>query len=522
MVARRVEAAAAEAEGGAEAGAGPPPAWPAGDPAARAVKLLRPRLPVDAVERPRLLAALDAGRDRPLVLLSGPAGAGKTTLLGQWLAARGRPVAWLTLDARDDAPGVLAHLVAALQPQAPGTGRAALGLLRLPGAVPPADLGAALADELAALPGDGEAVVVIDDLHEAMDPGVGDLLDALLRHPPPALRLVLATRVDPPLPLARLRARGLLAEVRAADLRFTAGEAAAFLDRALPAPLAPATVARLTAPVEGWAAGLRLTAIALRAGPDAGGAPAGAGGGRAHAQEYLLEEVLGRQPPAVQDFLLRTAVPERFCVPLAGALLESGPAGAGGQAAGPGPGGAGALLAAVVRAGLFVSVLDAPPAAAPVPAAAAGPGAAGVAPAETWYRYHGLFRDLLRRELRARRGPADERALHARAGAWCGAAGLVDEGVHHHLAAGDAGAAAALVEAHIHPALEAGRWPALERWLALLPPETVRRPALAAARGWLAARRGRFDALPALLPAARALLDAAPAVPAPERASLEG
>ena len=486
----------------------------------RAVKLLRPRLAPDAVARARLLAALDAGRDRPLVLLSAPAGSGKTTLLGQWLAAGDRAAAWVTLDARDDAPGVLAHLVASLQPLAPGAGRATLGLLRLPGTVTPAVLGAALADELAGLA--GEAVVVLDDLHEATDPGVGDLLDALLRHPPPALRLLVATRIDPPLPLTRLRARGLLTEVRAADLRFTAGEAAAFLDRALPAPLDAAAAARLAAPAEGWAAGLRLTALALHDGADAAVPAAAAGRGRAHAQEYLLEEVLGRQPPAVQDFLLRTAVPERFCVPLAGALLESGPAGAGGQAAGPGPGGAGALLAAVVRAGLFVSVLDAPPAAAPVPAAAAGPGAAGVAPAETWYRYHGLFRDLLRRELRARRGPADERALHARAGDWCGAAGLVDEGVHHHLAGGDAGAAAALVEAHIHPALEAGRWPALERWLALLPPETVRRPALAAARGWLAARRGRFDALPALLPAARALLDAAPAVPAPERASLEG
>ena len=509
MVARRVEAAAAEAEGGAEAGAGPPPAWPAGDPAARAVKLLRPRLPVDAVERPRLLAALDAGRDRPLVLLSGPAGSGKTTLLGQWLAARGRPVAWLTLDARDDAPGVLAHLVAALQPQAPGTGRAALGLLRLPGAVPPADLGAALADELAALPGDAEAVVVIDDLHEAMDPGVGDLLDALLRHPPPALRLVLATRVDPPLPLARLRARGLLAEVRAADLRFTAGEAAAFLDRALPAPLAPATVARLTAPVEGWAAGLRLTAIALRAGPDAGGAPAGAGGGRAHAQEYLLEEVLGRQPPAVQDFLLRTAVPERFCVPLCDALLESG--------AGPAPGAA--LLNAVVRAGLFVSVLEAP-------AAPAGPESAGAPPAGVWYRYHALFRDLLRRELRARRGPAVERALNARAGAWFGAAGLVEESLHHLLAAGDAAGAVALVERNTEPALVVEAWPALERWLNRLPPDVVRRrPAAVLARAWVAQRRARWDALPALLGEAQALLDTRPpgGAPdgAPDRAALE-
>ena len=244
--------------------AGAPGGRPAGVGGVRGGKLLRPRVAADAVERPRLLARLDRRPDAPLVLLSGPGGCGKTTLLGQWLGAGPAPppAAWVTLDARDDAASLAAHLVAALRLRFPGAGRATLGLLRLPGAVAPAALGAALAEDLAAL--GGEAVVVLDDYQEVRDGGVHAALEALLRHPPPGVRLVLATRADPPLPLARLRARGQVLELRAADLRFTPAEAAAFLARALPAPPAPATVAAVTARTEGWAAGLRLVALALQ------------------------------------------------------------------------------------------------------------------------------------------------------------------------------------------------------------------------------------------------------------------
>ena len=218
---------------------------PIDDPVVRRTKLLRPRLAPDVVDRPRLRAALDRGRGAPLVLLSGPAGFGKTTLLGQWLgdATGARPAAWVTLDDRDDMASFVAHLVAALQPVAPGAGRATLGLLRLPGdprarrpSAPPWPR-----SWLAPAPAAGAVRgVVLDDFQEVRDPGVADLLDALLQHPPPALRLVLATRVDPRLPLARLRARGQLAELRAADLRFSPVEAATYLATALPAPPSPA------------------------------------------------------------------------------------------------------------------------------------------------------------------------------------------------------------------------------------------------------------------------------------------
>jgi LuxR family maltose regulon positive regulatory protein len=489
----------------------------------RRTKLLRPRLPGDAVDRPRLLAALERGRDVPLLVLSGPAGFGKTTLLSQWLAAppTPRPAAWLTLDERDDAPGFVAHLVAALRQLTPDVGRATLGLLRLPGPVRPADLGASLAEELLApAPADG-AVLVLDDLQEVADPGVYEVLDALLRHPPPGLRLVAATRVDPPLPLARWRARGQLVELRAVDLRFTVAEAGAFLGCALPVPPSPADVALLTERTEGWAAGLRLAAVALGSSPPAAVAAALSGRRQGLAADYLLDDVLACQPPAVQDFLLRTALPERLCAPLCDALLRAAPDGA--PSAPPVPDPAQTLLAFVVRANLFLTPLDEPGPRAPAAPASSGGEDGRPAGALTWYRYHPLFRDLLLQQLRARRGPGAVLALHARAGAWFAARGMVEEGLQHLLAAGDTAGAVALVERHAGPALVAEAWPALERWLSLLPPAAGhRRPAAVLARAWVAQRRARWDVLPALLTEAQDLLDAPPPGGGPARAGAGG
>jgi LuxR family maltose regulon positive regulatory protein len=498
----------------------------------RQTKLLRPRLARDAVDRPRLLAALDRGLDAPLVLLSGPAGYGKTTLLLQWLAARSRPAAWLTLDDRDDAASFAAHVAVALGPHLPDVKWTTLGLLRLPGTVAPADLGAALAEDLAAA--SGEAILVLDDYQEVAGPGVHDLLVALLRHPPRSLHLVLATRLDPPLPLARLRARGQLVELRSPALRFTPAEAAAYLAGALPAPPPTETVAALAARTEGWAAGLRLAAVAMQGQDPSGEVAAFTGRRQAAVMEYLLAEAFERQSETLRDFLLRTAVAERLCAPLCGALLATGPAPPGvpdGSPRSPAGGAAGAdertgeaLLGAVLRANLSLSPLDGPDPAPPV--ARDGPtggGAGGV----TWYRYHPLFRDELLHRLRTLRGPGAERALHGRAGAWFAAAGMLEEGLHHLLAAGDVAGAAALVERYVHPLLEAEEWPALERWLAVLPPAAVeRRPALLVARAMVAQRRGRLDALGALLAAARAALGDPPAgrpgPEAPERAGGAG
>jgi LuxR family maltose regulon positive regulatory protein len=469
----------------------------------RQAKLLRPRVAADVVNRPRLIRPLDRGLDRPLVLLSGPAGFGKTTLLGQWLATASVAAAWLTLDAGDDVGVFVTHLVGALQPYGPGAGRTVLGLLRRPGIVRPADLGAVLADELLELPDD--VVVVLDDYQEIVDPGVHELLDALLRHPPPRLHLVLATRQDPPLPLARLRARGQLVELRAPDLRLTTAEAAAFLARGAADGLEASAVGLLVEHTEGWAAGLRLAALRLehRSTP-AEVVEEFAGREHADAMEYLLIDTLERQPLELQEFALRTAVVERLCAPLCDALLAVGtdgpthPAGSSHKSEATGE----RLLVAAVRANLFLTPLDQPEEELSAPSVPPSAGAGA-----TWYRYHQLFRTLLLRQLRARCGPAVEQELHACAGAWLAAAGLIEEGLHHLLAAGDFGGAASLVERHVHPLLEHDEWLTLNRWLDRLPVAMIQhRPALLLARAWVAQRRGEFDALPALLAATRTAL----------------
>ena len=328
---------------------------------------------------------------------------------------------------------------------------------------------------------------------------------------------MLATRADPPLPLARLRARGQLVELRAADLRFTPAEAAAFLARALPAPPAPETVDAADRPHRG------VGGRAAPGGPRAAGPGPGRGRGAAPAagrqpllMDYLLEEVFERQPAALQDFLLRTAVPERLCAPLCDALLAAGPdlarrpSGDGGRGGGRRrrrPGRAWRPCWAPTCSSRPSTSRRPPPRPAPA-RPRRRPGGRGSA----WYRYHQLFRDLCSASCASGWGPAAERALHARAGAWFAGAGMVEEGVHHLLAAGDAAAAAALVERHA-PALLEEEWPAVERWLgpAAGGRRSQRRPALLVARARVAQRRGRVDALPALVAAAQAALDAPPA-----------
>ena len=427
----------------------------------------------------------------------------------------------------------MAHLVAALQPLAPGAGRATLGLLRLPGAAcaPPPWGG----------PGRGAGGRLArrtrrwwcwTTSRRCADPGVADLLDALLRHPPPALRLVLATRVDPPLPLARLRARGQLAGAarRRPALHRRRG-------RGLPRPRrsprrpSPAAAARLTARTEGWAAGLRLAAARPAPGPPPRAAVAAAPSARRRqAAGAGVPAGRGARPPAPGGAGLPAADggARAFCAPLCDALLAPAPDGAPPpRAPGAGPPGAGLGAAGGRGAGRALpharSTSRAPARLAPAPAAG------GDRPARrrrsAWYRYHPLFRDLLLQQLRARRGPGAVLALHARAGAWFGAAGLVEEGLHHLLAAGDAAGAGRWWRRHAHPALERGRRG--RRWSAgwtCCPRPGAPAPGRWAwpGPGWRTAARGT-EALPALLAAARALLDGS-ARPArrPSGVALEG
>ena len=287
-----------------------------------ATKLHVPAARPGFVARPRLVGALGEGLARGLVLVCAPAGFGKTALLADWARSGDRPVAWLSLDAGDDDPvRFWRHVVAALDRARPGIGERVGPLLGPP---PPSFEGlvTALINELAAQPGEDEVLLVLDDYHLVDAQPVHASLAFLLEHLPPGLRLVLASRSDPPLPLPRLRAGGQLAELRAGELRFTAEEAAALLREATGADLPGAAVAALAARTEGWAAGLQLAALSLRGQADPAGFVAAFSGSHRYVLDYLAGEVLDRQPEEVRTFLLQTSVLER----LSGSCVMRSPA----------------------------------------------------------------------------------------------------------------------------------------------------------------------------------------------------
>ena len=292
-----------------------------------------------------LVEALDEGLARRLILVCAPAGFGKTALLADWVRRGGRPVAWLSLDAGDNDPARFwRHAVAALDRVRPGIAERVGPLLGPP--APPSFEGlvTALINELAAQPGDDELLLVLDDYHLIDAQQVHESLVFLLEHLPPGVHLVLASRSDPPLPLARLRAAGQLAELRAGDLRFTAEEAAALLREAAGADLPAAAVAALAARTEGWAAGLQLAGLSLRGQPDVAGFVAAFSGSHRYVLDYLTDEVLEGQTDQVREFLLETSVLERLsgelCDAVTGRHRWPGDAGAGG-AGEPVPGAAG-------------------------------------------------------------------------------------------------------------------------------------------------------------------------------------
>ena len=435
-----------------------------------ATKLHLPRPQADLVPRPRLAEALDKGMARALIVVSAPAGFGKTALLADWIREEGKLAAWLSLDPADNDPARFwRHAAAALDRVRPGIGERVGPLLGPPAPREFTGLVAALINELAGQPGNDEILLVLDDYHLIGSESVHGSLAFLLEHRPPGLRLVLATRADPPLPLARLRARGQLTELRAAELRFTTGEAAALLHQATDADLPPAAVAALTKRTEGWAVGLHLAALSLRGHPDAAGFVEAFSGSHRYVLDYLAGEVLEQQPEHVRAFLLETSVLDR----LSGELCEAVTGRTDSQA----------MLEAIERAGLFLMPLD---------------------QVRVWWRYHQLFADLLRARLRQEQ-PGKLPGLHRSAAAWCEAHGLVDEAIQHAVADGDAVWAARLIERHFDALLRRGA--TVDRWMAALPEELLRsRPRLRLIQAISAVMAGRVDeAVPMLADADRAL-----------------
>ena len=443
-----------------------------------ATKLFVPRPRPDLVSRPRLLACLDAGLDTGrCLLLSAPAGAGKTSLLAAWLAKLDRPVAWLTFDERDqDAGQILRYLVAALQRIAPDCGRGVLAWLNAPQPPPPEVVVTGLVNDLTALPAPG--VLVLDDYHLVRAAGVHAVVVFLLEHLPPTLHLVVASREDPPLPLPRLRARGQLTEVRAADLGFSVEEAAAFLGASLGLRLEREQVTALVERTEGWVAGLQLAGLALRDRPDPAAFVDGFAGGHRLVADYLTAEVLDRQPAPTRRFLLATGVLDRLCAPLCDHLLA------------PEAGDSQGFLEELERANLFLVPLD---------------------DRRVWFRYHHLFADALRARLAREAGPGAAAALHRRASDWFGQEGLLPEAIGHALAGDAAEDAATWIEAltplmfatmSIHQTLAA--------WLAALPEPVVRaRSLLCLAQAWLLIHRVELEPATAWIEAAARALPAA-------------
>jgi LuxR family maltose regulon positive regulatory protein len=437
-------------------------------------KLKRPRLGEHMVSRPRLLAQLDRSVDVPLTLISAPAGFGKTTLLAEWHAARNPSPAWLSVDEGDRLLSrFVASVIAALESALPSLADSLSSLLRRPRDVAAFDVGAALADELFDLADD--VVLVVDDYQQAASVESEDFLRGLLAHAPTSFHLMLVTRHDPAMPLGRMRAQGMLNELREADLRFTTEEVRSFLTMLQPGEDDPALAETLHAWTGGWIAVLRLASRALPTMDAAALGPEIVLGHR-HLMDFLVEEVLAKQDRATQDFLLRIAIAEPLTASLAAALVDREP-----------PEGCQAFLETLARDNLLLEPADA---------------------AANSFRVHPLLRRLLLHRLALQSSAEQIASLHARASDWFTAEGALEPAIRHRLAAGDSMGAARIVEHNVHALLDREDWPALDALLRLLPERLVEQsPTLLLARAWVSQLCGRLGSVRAMLTKARALLD---------------
>ena len=427
------------------------------------MKLYVPAPQGKLVARPRLTERLDLGAASTLMLVSAPAGFGKTTLLAEWLARQpAASVAWLSLDREDNDPRTFwTYFIAALRTAAPDIGASALSLLEASPAAPVATTLTTLINDLVTAATD--IVLVLDDYHVIDALEVHEAMAYLLEHRPPRLHLVIATRSDPPWPLARLRARGQLVELRASDLRFTDAEASAYLS-GMGLRLTATDVAALEGRTEGWIAALQLAALSLQGRPDGAAFIAGFAGDDRYVVDYLVEEVLARQSDAARTFLLQTSVLRRLTGPLCDAVTG----GSGGKA----------MLEALDRANLFLVPLD---------------------DRRQWYRYHHLFADVLQARLLDEQ-PDRVPELHRRASSWYQRNGSIAEAVSHSLRGEDFAKAADLVELAV-PAMRRQRQEAVALgWMMSLPEPLLReRPVLNVHYAGALLSTGRLDGVEARL-----------------------
>ena len=429
-----------------------------------ATKLHVPRPRPHLVPRAHLIERLQQGVSSPLTLVSAPAGYGKTTLLAQWFMQSGLPVAWLSLEAEDNDPTrFLSYLIAALQTIDAQLGTTALALLRTPQPPLPEAVLAMLVDELTSCD-IADFALVLDDYHVITAESIQRGMTFLLEHLPPQMHLILASRADPPLPLARLRVQGQLTEVHTAELRFGTAEASAFLQVLTGLDLPPEAIALLERRTEGWIVGLQLAALSMQGRTDISEFLATFAGSHRYVLDYLSEEVLARQSAAVQSFLLSTCILERLSGPLCDAVTGQ----EGGQA----------MLEALERANLFVVALD---------------------DERSWYRFHHLFAEVLRSHLRHIE-PTLPPELHRRASAWYEQHELPVEAVQHALAIPDFELAARLIEPIALPVAFQGQLYTVLGWLNALPRALVSmRPRLCVYYARLLMYTNQFEAAEEIL-----------------------
>ncbi|MFN8380617.1 MAG: LuxR C-terminal-related transcriptional regulator [Anaerolineales bacterium] len=438
-----------------------------------ATKLYVPSPRPQLVLRSRLIDQLNEGLllHRRLTLISAPAGFGKTTLISEWIVGCDQPVAWLSLDEGDnDSTRFLIYLVRALQTIAPNIGEGLLGVLQSLQPPPIESILTTLLNEITSIP--KNFIIVLDDYHLLDSKSIDTALTSLLDHQPQQMHLVITTREDPNLPLARMRVRGQLTELRAGDLRFTPSEAAEFLNKTMRLDLTIENIASLEARTEGWIAGLQLAALSIEGHQDVAGFIQAFAGDHRYIVDYLVEEVLQRQPESIRSFLLQTSILDRLNGPLCDAVVEQ----SGGQI----------RLETLQRGNFFIIPLD---------------------DKRYWYRYHHLFADVLHMYLTTEQ-PDRVPVLHRRASEWYEQNDSTPEAIHHALAAQDFDRVADLIE-RVLPILQQSRQePALLAWLKALPDELFHnRPVLSVHYAGTLLQNGQLDGVESHLRDAERWLD---------------
>ena len=437
-------------------------------------KFYVPSIRSNQIARPRLSDLINVGMNHALILVSAPAGYGKTTLVSSWLKEKEIPSAWLSLDGGDNDPiRFLQYLLAALVPIAPNIEDDILGMLQ---GIQPAQFENVinlLANELASF--SDPFVLVLDDLHVLHSETVLKMISYLLEHIPPQMHLAILTRTDPPVPLARLRARNQLLDIRADQLRFTQDEIAAFLNDAMGLCLSASDLSAMEKRTEGWVASLQLAALSMQGSQDIHAFVSAFTGSHHYVMDYLVEEVLKLQPKKVSNFLLQTSILDRLCGPLCEAVVETdGAASLDGQA----------MLESLEEMNLFTIPLD---------------------DERHWYRYHHLFSDVLRKRLEHQsRQLLPE--LHRRASQWYEKNGLISESIQQAITAGDQDRAAHLIEDHGCFLLMSGEVATLLGWTDAIDFQSEARPWLAIQKAWALALSGDLERVEPMLKVPETLL----------------